>query len=240
VPHADNKTGELPAKILSNMIRFVNLTLKHREEKRAKEAAAAAASGVKSEGGATNNTAAAPVPKATTAGTHAPSFFRESTEKAMVEVVRRSVGTGDPILVETAAPVISSSLDDRGTTAAAMEKSTAGNNSSKSNKKKKKRDNDSSSKNGSSSGVAAERRARQQRLSEAAQGLSTALEAYGCAVCDRFLSPAHVAKVRQEVARLAPHYKSSEIWVGKDADVGAQLTVPRVRGDKVRGWMWID
>uniref|UniRef100_A0A7S2B3K6 Fe2OG dioxygenase domain-containing protein n=1 Tax=Octactis speculum TaxID=3111310 RepID=A0A7S2B3K6_9STRA len=29
----------------------------------------------------------------------------------------------------------------------------------------------------------------------------------------------------------------SEIWVGKNADIGAQITVPRVRGDKV---LWVD
>ena len=40
--------------------------------------------------------------------------------------------------------------------------------------------------------------------------------------------------VKREIGRLEPHYKASEIWVGKDAEVGAQMTVPRVRGDKVK------
>jgi hypothetical protein len=30
------------------------------------------------------------------------------------------------------------------------------------------------------------------------------------------------------------HYEESEIWVGKDAAVGAQLSVPSVRGDQVQ------
>lgn len=31
-------------------------------------------------------------------------------------------------------------------------------------------------------------------------------------------------------------YEASEIWLGKEADVGAHLTVPSVRGDRVL-WM---
>ena len=36
-----------------------------------------------------------------------------------------------------------------------------------------------------------------------------------------------------DTALFTSHYEQSEIWVGKEADVGAQLSVPSVRGDKV-------
>ena len=43
-----------------------------------------------------------------------------------------------------------------------------------------------------------------------------------------------VAAIRQEVGRLDGRYEASEIWVGADSAVGAQLVKPDVRGDKVR------
>jgi len=43
-------------------------------------------------------------------------------------------------------------------------------------------------------------------------------------------------QVRIEAGLFAEHYDQSEIWVGKQADVGTLLSVPSVRGDKVI-WM---
>ena len=39
--------------------------------------------------------------------------------------------------------------------------------------------------------------------------------------------------MRVESGLFRSSYEASEIWVGKQADVGAQLSVPSVRGDKV-------
>ena len=39
-----------------------------------------------------------------------------------------------------------------------------------------------------------------------------------------------------EMHSLKPYYQNSEIWVGTESDVGAQISVPSVRGDKVL-WM---
>merc|ERR1719469_1854767 len=35
---------------------------------------------------------------------------------------------------------------------------------------------------------------------------------------------------------LEPHFHASEIWVGKQAAVGAQISMPDIRGDKIL-WM---
>ena len=56
------------------------------------------------------------------------------------------------------------------------------------------------------------------------------------AVMDNFVDEQTVRMVRAEIDSLDPHFTPSEIWVGKGADVGAQITVPDVRGDKVL-WM---
>jgi hypothetical protein len=45
-----------------------------------------------------------------------------------------------------------------------------------------------------------------------------------------------VRRVRTETALFADYYEQSEIWIGKKADVGAHLSVPSVRGDRVL-WM---
>ena len=74
-----------------------------------------------------------------------------------------------------------------------------------------------------------DRRGRNQRIAAAAIAMAPALNGHGCAVCDQFLSHELVVAVRGEIVRLEPHYKNSEIWVGKDSDIGAQMTVPRVR-----------
>lgn len=41
--------------------------------------------------------------------------------------------------------------------------------------------------------------------------------------------------MRVESGLFRNSFEASEIWVGKQADVGAQLSVPSVRGDKVCG-----
>ena len=59
------------------------------------------------------------------------------------------------------------------------------------------------------------------------------LEEHGWAVLDNFLPEELVQRVRVESGLFRSSYEQSEIWVGKQADVGAQLSVPSVRGDKV-------
>jgi len=62
------------------------------------------------------------------------------------------------------------------------------------------------------------------------------LDSHQWAVCDNFLSHDLIRRVRIEAAMFQEHYEQSEIWVGKQADVGTLLSVPSVRGDKVI-WM---
>lgn len=66
--------------------------------------------------------------------------------------------------------------------------------------------------------------------------ISTHLDTHGWAVADNFISPDLVRRVRIEADLFDDHYEQSEIWVGKQADVGTLLSVPSVRGDKVI-WM---
>lgn len=51
------------------------------------------------------------------------------------------------------------------------------------------------------------------------------------------LSPSSPLQVRAEIAQLESQYESGEIWVGKEADLGAQISVKSVRGDRV---LWVD
>ena len=57
------------------------------------------------------------------------------------------------------------------------------------------------------------------------------------AVVDGFLSAEQVSRVRREIAQLEGQYESGEIWVGKNSDAGAQISVASVRGDRV---LWVD
>ena len=72
----------------------------------------------------------------------------------------------------------------------------------------------------------------------AADRTAVALGDHGWAVCDDFVSEDLVRAVRREIAgpRLSKSYEQSEIWVGKEAGIGAQLSVPSVRGDRV---LWL-
>ena len=65
---------------------------------------------------------------------------------------------------------------------------------------------------------------------------SASLCTHGWAVCDGFAAAGMVGRVRDEVAALDNRYEPSEIWVGSDSGIGAQLVKPDVRGDKVL-WM---
>lgn len=49
-------------------------------------------------------------------------------------------------------------------------------------------------------------------------------------VFDHFLPLDLVRRIRIEAGLFKEHYEQSEIWVGKEADVGAHLQVPSVRG----------
>ena len=64
--------------------------------------------------------------------------------------------------------------------------------------------------------------------------IASALGARGWAVCDGVACDELVRAVRSEMRGVEAGFKQSEIWLGKEADVGAQIAVPNVRGDKVR------
>ena len=76
------------------------------------------------------------------------------------------------------------------------------------------------------------------REGAAADRAAVALGDHGWAVCDNFVNEQLVRAVRREIGgpRLSRSYEDSEIWVGKEAGVGAQLSVPSVRGDRV---LWL-
>eukprot|EP00798_Chlamydomonas_sp_ICE-L_P001757 gene1757-33169_t len=59
----------------------------------------------------------------------------------------------------------------------------------------------------------------------------------GYAVCDNYVPAEIVGTVRQEIQVAEPMYEAGEIWVGKGAEVGAQIAVQDVRGDKV---LWLE
>jgi hypothetical protein len=58
----------------------------------------------------------------------------------------------------------------------------------------------------------------------------------GFVIIDSFLSLDQVKRVRIESNLFRHFYDQAEIWVGKKADIGAHLTVPSVRGDRV---LWV-
>ena len=71
-----------------------------------------------------------------------------------------------------------------------------------------------------------------------AERTAAALGDHGYAICNSFADLGLVEAVRREIGgpRLTGRYEDSEIWVGKEAGVGAQLTVKSVRGDRV---LWL-
>ena len=81
-----------------------------------------------------------------------------------------------------------------------------------------------------------EQRETEQTFKIIAAELCKHLEEHGWAVADKFVGSDLVRRVRIEAGLFEEHYDQSEIWVGKQADVGTLLSVPSVRGDKVI-WM---
>jgi Rps23 Pro-64 3,4-dihydroxylase Tpa1-like proline 4-hydroxylase len=80
------------------------------------------------------------------------------------------------------------------------------------------------------------RNAEKKQTLNLAQEISAHLESQRWAICDHFLPSDLVRRVRLEACLFQEHYEQAEIWVGKQADVGAQISVPSVRGDRVL-WM---
>jgi hypoxia-inducible factor prolyl hydroxylase len=75
-----------------------------------------------------------------------------------------------------------------------------------------------------------------KKVGNMAEEVGRHLEEYGWAVCDHTIPEDLVRRVRIESGLFVDHFEQAEIWVGKQADIGAQLVVPSVRGDKVL-WM---
>ncbi len=75
-----------------------------------------------------------------------------------------------------------------------------------------------------------------QKIKKSVEIIGSHLQQHGWVVCDNFIPLDLVRRVRIEAGLFKEHYEQSEIWVGKRADVGAHLSVPSVRGDKVL-WM---
>lgn len=69
-----------------------------------------------------------------------------------------------------------------------------------------------------------------------AQEVAQRLGRHGWAVLDNLLTAEEVDAARRELLEMEPHFHPSEIWVGKQAAVGAQVTMPDIRGDKIL-WM---
>ena len=81
-----------------------------------------------------------------------------------------------------------------------------------------------------------DRKSAKEAIKTRADAVATSLNASGWVVCDEFAPAQLVAAIRKELATVATFYEPSEIWVGKEAGLGAQITVPDVRGDKI---MWM-
>ena len=72
--------------------------------------------------------------------------------------------------------------------------------------------------------------ANKKRVADTASTIGAHLEEHGWAVCDHALPMDLVKRVRVEAGLFTDFYEQSEIWVGKKSDIGAQLSVPSVRG----------
>ncbi|GLI61955.1 hypothetical protein VaNZ11_004518, partial [Volvox africanus] len=84
--------------------------------------------------------------------------------------------------------------------------------------------------------TAAERR-KTDKVNEILQKVADTLDAYGYAVLDNYISDAVIKGSRAELRVMEPHYSPGMIWVGKEAEAGAQISVSSVRGDIV---LWLD
>ncbi|KXZ49336.1 hypothetical protein GPECTOR_22g930 [Gonium pectorale] len=79
---------------------------------------------------------------------------------------------------------------------------------------------------------------RQAERVEAILGkVAATLDAYGYAVLDNYISDAAILAARKELSVMEPHYSPGLIWVGSEAEAGAQIAVGGVRGDVV---LWLD
>jgi Rps23 Pro-64 3,4-dihydroxylase Tpa1-like proline 4-hydroxylase len=83
---------------------------------------------------------------------------------------------------------------------------------------------------------ALKRKENKKKTSILAKSIGAHLKEHEWAVCDNFLPLDLIRRVRIEAGIFQECYENSEIWVGKQADVGAHIQVPSVRGDKVL-WM---
>jgi hypothetical protein len=69
-----------------------------------------------------------------------------------------------------------------------------------------------------------------KKVGDTAASIGVHLEEHGWAVCDHAIPMDLVKRVRVEAGLFTDFYEQSEIWVGKKSDIGAQLSVPSVRG----------
>lgn len=220
VQHADDRTGELPPKVLANMHRLVELqvtkgaALNNNPKGAAAGAAAAACAPTASEEGGAVVGSHEHTPTFTNL-VRAPGGGSDDGTSSGSEDGNASEGGGAFAELQVRAV----ELDARVFVQAGARKQPQGHYKRKKGKAPSKA------------------KAMHKTVAEVSPGIALALKARGCAICDRFLPVDVVEAVREEIARLEPHYKASEIWVGKDSDIGAQITVPRVRGDKV---LWVD
>lgn len=78
-----------------------------------------------------------------------------------------------------------------------------------------------------------EKKLSKQKVTDLALKLGKHLHENRWVVCDNFLPLDIIRRVRIESSLLQDYYEQSEIWVGKKADIGAHLSVPNIRGDRV-------
>ncbi|GIM03309.1 hypothetical protein Vretimale_8065 [Volvox reticuliferus] len=86
-------------------------------------------------------------------------------------------------------------------------------------------------------GSAAAERRKADKVNEILQKVADTLDAYGYAVLDNYITDAAIKGSRAELRVMEPHYSPGMIWVGKEAETGAQISVSAVRGDVV---LWLD
>ena len=74
------------------------------------------------------------------------------------------------------------------------------------------------------------KKAIQSRKKRFIDSISCHLASHGWVCIENLLPLEVVRRVRIEANLFADYYEQSEIWVGKEADIGAHLQVPSVRG----------
>ena len=74
------------------------------------------------------------------------------------------------------------------------------------------------------------KKAIQTRKERFVDSISCHLASHGWVCIENLLPLDVIRRVRIEANLFADHYEQSEIWVGKEADIGAHLQVPSVRG----------